>query len=147
MLKCMQLCWIQLKTSQRLIKCAVVLRYVDDIGVNERLLAIVNCSNSIGKGMLDLLKNILLLNSIDIKNCIANTTDGTANMQGEYNGYSTWLNKSSPHQVFVWCYSHVLNLVLLNVSKSPLAAASLFSLYNDLICLSPNSFSYIVQNS
>ncbi|CAI6362566.1 unnamed protein product [Macrosiphum euphorbiae] len=82
--------------------------------------------------MHNLLQNVLLLNDLNVKNCIANTTDGAANMQGEYNGFSAWLNESSPNQVHVWCYSHVLNLVLSDASKSPLAAASLFNLCNSL---------------
>ncbi|XP_025207424.1 uncharacterized protein LOC112603181 [Melanaphis sacchari] len=113
-------------------QCAVVLRYVDDNGIHESLIAVVNCSDSTGKGMHDLLQNVLLLNDLNVKNCIANTTDGAANMQGEYNGFSAWLNESSPNQVHVWCYSHVLNLVLSDASKSPLAAASLFNLCNSL---------------
>ncbi|KAL4135492.1 hypothetical protein QTP88_007098 [Uroleucon formosanum] len=113
-------------------QCSVVLRYVDDNGIHESLIAVVNCSDSTGKGMHSLLQNVLLLNNLNITNCIANTTDGAANMQGEYNGFSTWLNESSPYQVHVWCYSHVLNLVLLDASKLPLAAASLFDLCNSL---------------
>lgn len=57
-------------------QCSVVLRYVNDNGVNERLIAVVNCSDSTGKGMHDLLQNVLLLNNLNKKNCIANTTDG-----------------------------------------------------------------------
>jgi len=53
-------------------------------------------------------------------------------MQGEYNGFLTWPYESSPYKVHVWCYSHVLNLVLLDASKSQLAAASLFNLCNSL---------------
>lgn len=78
-------------------QCSVVLRYVNDKGINERLIAVVNCSDSSGKGMHILLQNVLLSNNLNIKNCIANTTDGAANMQGDYNGFSTWLNESSPH--------------------------------------------------
>lgn len=98
-------------------QCAVVLRYVDDNGIHDSLIAVVNCSDSTGKGMHNLLQNVLLLNNLNIKNCIANTTDGAVNMQGEYNGFSTWLYESSPHQVHVWCYSHVLNLVMKKSKK------------------------------
>lgn len=51
-------------------------------------------------------------------------------MQGQYNEFSAWLTKSSTGQVHVWCYSHVLNLVLMDSTKSALPAVKLFSLLN-----------------
>jgi len=53
-------------------------------------------------------------------------------MQGQYNGFSAWLSKSSPNQVHVWCYSHILNLVLIDATSITLPAASLFVLLNDI---------------
>lgn len=50
-------------------QCAVVLRYVDDNGIHESLIAVINCSDSTGKGMHDLLQNVLLLNDLNVKNC------------------------------------------------------------------------------
>jgi hypothetical protein len=68
----------------------------------------------------------------NVKNCVANATDGVANMQGEYNVFNAWLNETAPNQVHVWYNSHVLNLVMSDTSKSPLPAAKLFTLVNSL---------------
>jgi hypothetical protein len=53
-------------------------------------------------------------------------------MQGQYNGFSSWLSKESPGQIHVWCYAHVLNLVLGDTTKAVIQSASLFSLLNDV---------------
>ena len=92
----------------------------------------VNCTDSTGQGILDLLKTVLSENNLDITKCIANATDGAANMQGAYNGFSAWLTKESPEQVHIWCYSHVLNLVLSDATRSVMPANSLFPLLNGL---------------
>lgn len=126
---------IELDTTQDISvkdQCAIVLRYVNSNGVQEKLIAMVNCFDSSGKGIFELLKNVLLENDLKIENCIANATDGAASMQGQYNGFTAWLSNASPGQIHVWCYSHILNLVLSDVTKTPINAATLYSLLNTL---------------
>jgi len=53
-------------------------------------------------------------------------------MQGQYKGFSTLLSAESPNQVHIWCYAHVLNLVLGDTTGVVIASASLFSLLNDV---------------
>ena len=124
---------IQIDTTQDVTvtdQCSVVIRYVTD-KVHERLISMVNCSSSTGNAFFKLLQEQLPKNNIDIKNCIGNSTDGAANMQGQYNGFTTWLEKESPG-IHVWCYGHVLNLVIADASKAPVQAASLFGLLNSI---------------
>lgn len=73
-----------------------------------------------------------LLCRIDIRQCAGNATDGAANMQGEYRGFSTLLSAHAPGQVHVWCYAHILNLVLADTTGVVIECASLFSLLNDI---------------
>ncbi|KAL4147990.1 hypothetical protein QTP88_002298 [Uroleucon formosanum] len=114
-------------------QCAVVIRFVDKncVKVNEKLIAIVECSNSSGHGMFELLQTVLKNNNLNLEMCIGNATDGAANMQGIYNGFTAWLEKFSPGQVHVWCYAHILNLAITDVTKCSLEAASLFTLLNN----------------
>ncbi|KAE9530017.1 hypothetical protein AGLY_011479 [Aphis glycines] len=114
-------------------QCAVVIRYVDKncVKVNEKLIALVECSNSSGHGMFELLQTVLKNNNLNLEMCIGNATDGAANMQGIYNGFTAWLEKFSPGQVHVWCYAHILNLAITDVTKCSLEAASLFTLLNN----------------
>lgn len=46
--------------------------------------------------------------------------------------FSALLTAVSPNQVHIWCYSHVLNLVLTETTGVVVATESLFSLLNDI---------------
>ena len=121
---------VQVDTTQDLTardQCSVVVRYVTDT-IHERLIAVVQCLSSTGEDFLNLLKQTLESCGIEMKNCIGNSTDGAANMQGTYKGFSAWLSKESPGQVHVWCYAHVRNLVMSETTSVVIAAASLFNL-------------------
>lgn len=67
-----------------------------------------------------------------MSNCTGNSTNGVANMQGQYDGFSSLLSSHSPNQVHVWCYAHVLNLVMGDTTRVVIESASLFSLLNYL---------------
>ena len=92
--------YVHLDTTQDISvkdQCSIIVRYVNkDVG--ERLLAVVHCTDSTEKGFFELLSNVLIENGLDISCCICNATDGAANMQGVYNGFSAWLNNESPGQ-------------------------------------------------
>lgn len=109
-------------------QCAIIVRYVTDVA-HERLDAVVNCEKSTDKYLTELLKNTLNKLGIDIGMCVGNSTDGAANIQGPYKGFSAFL---SPTQIHVWCYAHVLNLVLADTTGSVIESAYLFSLLNDV---------------
>ena len=111
-----------------------------DDRVYERLLAVAECKSSTGKDMFSLVDSVLKSCNIDITKCIGNSTDGAANMQGQYNGFSAWLSKESPGQIHVWCYAHVLNLVLGDTTKAVIESASFFSLLNDVAAFFPDSY-------
>lgn len=126
---------LQIDTTQDISckdQCSIIVRYVSSESIFERLLAVVECESSTGKDMLTLVGSILKLHNIDITRCIGNSTDGAANMQGQYNGFTAWLSKESPGQVHVWCHAHILNLVLGDTTKAVIQSASLFSLMNDV---------------
>jgi hypothetical protein len=110
---------IELDTTQDISvkdQCAIVVRYINSDGIHEKLLTMVNCTDSSGLSMFELLKKVLLENGLKVENCIANATDGVASMQGQYNGFSAWLSGISPGQIHVVCYSHILHLVLSDVT-------------------------------
>lgn len=73
----------------------VILRYVTD-KVNERVLTMENCKCGTGKNLADLIGRLLNKNGIDVEKCIGSSTDGTANMREQYNGFSAWLTKTVP---------------------------------------------------
>ena len=125
---------IQIDTTQDISshdQCSVVIRYVTD-SIHERLIGVINFKASTGQYFVDLIQNLLGQMGIDLKLCAGNATDGAANMQGEYRGFSTLLSSHAPGQVHVWCYAHILNLVLADTTGVVIESASLFSLLNDI---------------
>ncbi|KAL0194773.1 hypothetical protein M9458_008345, partial [Cirrhinus mrigala] len=111
---------IQIDTTQDLTskdQCAVVLRYVTDV-VHEKLIAVIDCESSTGQYFVELVKQTLEKMDIDIKKCIG----------------------ASPNQVHIWCYSHVLNLVLADTTGVVVASESLFSQLNDIAVFIHDSY-------
>lgn len=133
---------VQLDTTQDITghdQCSVILRYVTE-AVQERLVAIVRCEASTGKYFVDLLSGVLEHLNLDKAMCIGNATDGASNMQGQYKGFSALMTSQSPTHVHVWCYAHVLNLVLANTTQTVIQSGSLFSLLNDIAVFIKESY-------
>ncbi|XP_051796629.1 protein FAM200A-like [Acanthochromis polyacanthus] len=134
---------VQIDTTQDITskdQCSVVVRYVTESSIQEKLLAVVECKSSTGEDFLKLLKETLATCKLDVKNCIGNSTDGAANMQGQYRGFSAWLSKEVPTQMHVWCYAHVLNLVMSETTGVVITAASLFGLINEIAVFLRDSY-------
>ncbi len=55
-----------------------------------------------------------------------------SNMQGQYKGFSALMTSQSPTHVHVWCYAHVLNLVLADTTQTVIESGTLFNLLNDI---------------
>lgn len=87
-------------------QCSIVVCYVTDSSIQEKLLEAVECKSSTGEDFLKMLKETLSPCKIDVKNCIGNSRDEAANMQGQYSGFSAWLLKEFPTELHVRCYSH-----------------------------------------
>ena len=49
-------------------------------------------------------------------------------MSEQYNGFTAFLEKESPNHIHTWCYAHVFNLVLCDVTTTNHAFISLFGL-------------------
>ncbi|CAM4569084.1 unnamed protein product [Leuciscus chuanchicus] len=120
-------------------QCAVILRYLTDV-VHEKLIGVVECESSTGKYFVELLKKTLAKVDIELKNCVGNSTDGAANMQGQYKGFSALLSSESPNQVHIWCYAHVLILVMGDNTSAVIESASLFSIVNDVAVFIKDSY-------
>ncbi|VVC24491.1 Ribonuclease H-like domain [Cinara cedri] len=51
-------------------------------------------------------------------NLIAQSYDGAASMQGHCSGVRTLVQQQNPRAIYVWCFSHVLNLVVVDTCDS-----------------------------
>lgn len=113
-------------------QCAIVCRYVEGSQVKESLVRLVNVTDSSGKSLHALLKDALAEVGLDLKQCVADSFDGAANMSGQYSGVQALMKETRPTHVHVWCYAHVLNLVISDISSVSVEAVSLFGLLNEL---------------
>ncbi len=125
----MQIDTTQNITSQE--QCSIILQYIKNT-VQERLFSVVKCEASTGQYFVQMLTDVMEKSKLEISNCISNATDGASNMQGKYRGFSTLLSSKAPNHVHVWCYAHVLNLVLADTTEEAISSESLFSLVNDV---------------
>ena len=72
----------------------VVVRYEQEDKAKERLLRLVNVSNSSAQSLHNLLKKSLEEVGIKLDMCVGDSFDGAANMSGVYNGFKLYLSKS-----------------------------------------------------
>jgi len=96
----------------------------------EKLIGVKYCTESNRKGMIELLQSAMNEVNIDTSKCSGKATDGATNMQGAYNGFTSWLSRVDPEQIHVWCSSHILNLVICDATKNPVMVGNFFSLIN-----------------
>lgn len=137
---------IQLDTTQDITsqdQCSIILRYVTDT-VHERLVALVRCEASTGQYFVNLISDVLDHLKLDKDMCIGNATDGASNMQGQYKGFSALMASQSPTHVHVWCYAHVLNLVLSDTTQTVIESGTLFSLLNDISVFINDSYQRVI---
>lgn len=105
---------------------SIVLRYFLDGKVHETFAGFVECRDTSGKAMFNLISEYLKKHKIDIKKCVASATDGASNMRGEYQGFQAYLSSASEEQIYVWCTSHVLNLIMTEACKGNIIVIELF---------------------
>ena len=53
-------------------------------------------------------------------------------MSGVYSGLQALMKAARPSHIHIWCYAHVLNLVISDASSVCVAAISLFGLITEL---------------
>lgn len=129
---------VQIDTTQNITsqeQCSIILRYIKNT-VQERLFSVVKCEASTGQYFVQMLTDVMEKSNLEI----SNATDGASNMQGQYRGLSTLLSSKAPNQVHVWCYAHVLNLVLADTTEESISSGSLFLLVNDVAVFFRDSY-------
>lgn len=77
----------------------------------------VNSTMGTGQGPCNTVCKVISDFGLDVKKCIGSSADGTSIMRGEYNGFNAWLSKEAPKHVHIWCYVHILNLIMTNTTK------------------------------
>lgn len=113
----------------KLEQLAFVVRFVTNDGkIQERLLSLQAASNASGKGLFNTFNNICEKYKLNWKEeLIAQAYDGASSMQGEYQGLRTYVQSQNPRAVYIWCFAHVLNLVVVDVCESSIEVKTFIS--------------------
>jgi hypothetical protein len=70
---------------------------------------------------------------------VGESFDGAANMRSEFVGVQACLKDDAPDSIYVWCYSHVLNLCVTDCCDN-LQAKNLFGTLNCLAVFFSKSY-------
>lgn len=97
-----------------------------------------------------MLNNLFLKYNINFKNVIGESFDGASNMRGAFSGLQSRIKYEHPKSIYIWCYSHILNLCISDACKHN-DAKNLFGFLNRLSTFFGDSYKrvnvWIEQNN
>ncbi|XP_060845787.1 zinc finger MYM-type protein 1-like [Rhopalosiphum padi] len=106
------------KTESNIEQMRICVRYISDNRINERFLGFLELKELHAKALADSIQLFLCSINLDIKNCIGQSYDGASAMSGTINGVQQYIREMSKNPcLYVHCYAHRLNLVLVDASK------------------------------
>lgn len=114
---------------------SLVVRFVNEKGqTEERLVAMKVAYDATGLGMFNVLCDICSKYDLDWEhNLCAQSYDGAAAMQGIYSGVRSYVQEKNPNAIYVWCFAHVLNLVVVDTCDTNLSVRNFFGNVQSLI--------------
>lgn len=120
-------------------QASICVRYCANGEIKERLFAIVQVRSSTGKDLYQLLNCCFLEHGLEFKNIVGESFDGASNMSGQFNGLQSFIKSQNKNSIYIWCYSHILNLCVIDVCKN-IASKNLFGLLNRLATFFGSSY-------
>jgi len=103
------------------------------------------CANTSAQNMFLVFKSICDKNSLQwTENLIRQSYDGASNMRGTYSGLQALIKNENSSAVYIWCYAHRLNLVVIDAVKCSTNAINMFGILEsvyDFISSSKNRVS------
>lgn len=119
---------------------SIIIRFVDsnDI-IQERLLSFCATPKTDAASLFSLLQTSVTTEGLKLENVIGQCYDGASNVRGEYNGVQAKVKEISPIALYVHCYAHRLNLVLVTAMTRNVIARNYFGTLEALYCFVCNS--------
>lgn len=97
-----------------------MLRYVHKGVVKERAIEIIHMKDSCAESLALFIMNKLSSQGLDLQMCIGQCFDGASVMRGNMSGVQAIIRQGVPYTVYIHCYAHRLNLVLVkSVTEIP----------------------------
>ena len=122
------------KDSSKTEQMAIVVRYVDvkEAKIHERFLTFVEVSNLDAESLTEYIMDTLKSYHLNLDSIVSQAYDGTSVMSGRCAGVQKRVMEVVPQAVYIHCFAHILNLVLVDCSKNVGPAARFFALLESL---------------
>ncbi|XP_011403267.1 PREDICTED: zinc finger MYM-type protein 1-like [Amphimedon queenslandica] len=125
-----------------------VVRYVDGdtkpAAIKERFLTFYPAASLDAESLTQYIVNTLSNYNLDPQLMVSQGYDGAAVMSGHCSGVQQRVRQVAPHAIYVHCYAHILNLVLVDCVKNNSFASEFFSLLQSLYVLLSTSKAHVV---
>ena len=111
---------------------SVVVRYLYQNNIHEEFLDFARLREFNANYLKDKLVQVLNMCNIAPSNCVGQTKDGASVMSGVRQGVQSLFRQSAPMAVYIHCYNHRLNLVIVDCVKSVKLADRFFGMLEAL---------------
>ena len=97
---------------------AVVLRYVDELGVIKvRLIDVVHVEEMSTQCLKSNIDQLFAKYGLSLKQVRGQGYDGASNMRGEFNGLRAFIMRDNSSAYYIHCFAHQLQLFIVAVAK------------------------------
>ena len=141
------------KDSSKTEQMAIVVRYVDvkQAKIHERFLTFVEVSNLDAESLTEYIMDTLKSYHLNLDSILSQAYDGASVMSGRCTGVQKRVMEVVPQAVYINCFAHILNLVLVDCSKNVVHAVLflshcmyLFHLQRHMFSLFKSSLNFIL---
>ena len=117
----------------------IVLRYVLGGDVEEQLLRVTEANKTTSEALFTIVSTALQELDIDVNNLRGQCYDGASNVSGVRSGLEALMKTLAPSGIFVHCYAHILNLVIVDAMSANRIARNFFGTMQNLYVFIGNS--------